>query len=107
MWACRSSPSWACSSSVAAYTYPSRGDDVVGILSFLWIIPFVGSLIVWGIGTTQRAAKWIALGFSLVELGPASWLRLALIHRRWPGARGTPPPAPSPTPGRSAPRRRR
>src|SRR5438046_4419871 len=99
MWACRSSPSWACSSSVAAYTYPSRGDDVVGILSFLWIIPFVGSLIVCGIGTTQRAAKWIALGFSLVELGLASWLLRALINGSWAGALGTPTASQPPTPG--------
>jgi len=72
---------------------------VVGILSFLWIIPFVGSLIVWGIGTTQRAAKWIALGFSLVELGLASWLLLALINGSWAGALGTPTASQPPTPG--------
>ena len=72
---------------------------MVGILSFLWIIPFVGSLIVWGIGTTQRAAKWIALGFSLVELGLASWLLLALINGSWAGALGTPTASQPPTPG--------
>src|SRR5205823_6602838 len=94
-----SSPSWSCSSASASSSDSSRGDDVVGILSFLWIIPFVGSLIVWGIGTTQRAAKWIALGFSLVELGLASWLLLALINGSWAGALGTPTASQPPTPG--------
>src|SRR5207249_7047537 len=72
---------------------------MVGVLSLLWLIPFVGALIVWGIGTSQRAAKFIALGFSLVEMALATWLLLAFINPGWAFALGTPTAAAPPTPG--------
>src|SRR5437773_10749386 len=72
---------------------------MVGVLSLLWLIPFVGSLIVWGIGTSQRAAKFIALGFSLVELVLAPSLLLAFINPGWAFVLGAPTTTPPPTPG--------
>src|SRR5467141_2170964 len=72
---------------------------MVGVLSLLWFIPFVGALIVWGIGTSQRTAKFIALGFSLVEMVLATWLLLAFINPGWAFALGTPTAAQPPTPG--------
>src|SRR5438034_11593733 len=72
---------------------------MVGVLSLLWLIPFVGSLIVWGIGTSQRAAKFIALGFSLVEMVLATSLLLAFINPGWPFVLGAPTATPPPTPG--------
>jgi NADH-quinone oxidoreductase subunit M len=68
---------------------------MVGILSFLWIVPFVGSLVVWGIGTSQKMAKFIALGFSLVETGLATWLLFSFVN---PGAALSPTPPPTPGP---------
>ena len=72
---------------------------MVGVLSLLWLIPFVGSLIVWGIGTSQRAAKFIALGFSLVEMVLATSLLLAFINPGWAFVLGAPTTTPPPTPG--------
>src|SRR5437879_12938968 len=72
---------------------------MVGVLSLLWLVPFFGALIVWGLGTSQRAAKFIALGFSLVEMALATWLLLAFINPGWAFALGTPTAAAPPTPG--------
>src|SRR6266566_4250884 len=72
---------------------------MVGVLSLLWLIPFVGALIVWGIGTSQRTAKFIALGFSLVEMVLATSLLLAFINPGWAFVLGTPTATPPPTPG--------
>ena len=72
---------------------------MVGVLSLLWLIPFVGALIVWGIGTSQRAAKFIALGFSLVEMVLATSLLLAFINPGWAFVLGAPTATPPPTPG--------
>src|SRR6266566_3527381 len=72
---------------------------MVGVLSLLWLIPFVGALIVWGIGTSQRTAKFIALGFSLVEMVLATSLLLAFIKPGWAFVLGTPTATPPPTPG--------
>src|SRR5437879_1618970 len=105
---CRATPgsSWwassSCSSSCSAsgsWSDSSEDPDMVGILTLLWIIPFVGSLVAWGIGTSQRAAKFIGLGFSLVEMGLATWLLLAFINPGWAFALGTPTAAAPPTPG--------
>jgi F420H2 dehydrogenase subunit M len=67
---------------------------VVGILSLLWLIPLIGALVTWGLGTTQRYAKLIALGFSLFELLLATDLLAAMINPGWDFAIG-PPTAPS------------
>ena len=37
-------------------------------LTILLLIPFVGFLVTWAVGTTQRVAKWVALAFSLAQL---------------------------------------
>jgi proton-translocating NADH-quinone oxidoreductase chain M len=71
---------------------------VVGILSLLWIIPLIGALVTWALGTTQRLAKLSALGFSLVELLLASDLLLAFINADWQIGLGTPTPQPIPDP---------
>src|SRR5712692_10052637 len=68
---------------------------MVGILSFLWIVPFAGSLVVWGIGTSQKIAKFLALGVSLVETGLATWLLFTFVN---PGAALSPTPPPTPGP---------
>src|SRR2546429_6382239 len=70
---------------------------MVGVLSLLWLIPFVGSLIVWGIGTSQRAAKFIALGFSLVEMVLATSVLLAMINPGWAFVLGAPTATAPPT----------
>ena len=72
---------------------------MVGVLSLLWLIPFVGALIVWGMGTSQRTAKFIALGFSLVEMVLATSLLLAFINPGWAFVLGAPTATPPPTPG--------
>src|SRR5437016_5643868 len=72
---------------------------MVGVLSLLWLIPFVGALIVWGIGTSQLTAKFIALGFSLVEMVLATSLLLAFINPGWAFVLGAPTATPPPTPG--------
>ncbi len=38
------------------------------VLTFLILIPFVGFMATWALGTTQRIAKWVALVFSLAQL---------------------------------------
>ncbi len=38
------------------------------VLSLLLIIPFVGFLATWALGTTQKVATWVALAFSLAQL---------------------------------------
>ena len=70
---------------------------MVGVLSLLWLIPFVGALIVWGLGTSQRAAKFSALGFSLVEMVLATSLLLAMINPGWAFVLGAPTATPPPT----------
>src|SRR5437879_10408229 len=70
---------------------------MVGVLSLLWLVPFFGALIVWGLGTSQRAAKFSALGFSLVEMVLATSLRLAMINPGWAFVRGAPTATPPPT----------
>ncbi|HYY47891.1 MAG TPA: proton-conducting transporter membrane subunit, partial [Thermoplasmata archaeon] len=76
---------------------------MVGILSTLWLVPLIGALVTWGLGTTQRFAKFIALGFSLVELLLASDLLLALINPEWQIALGMPTEVALPIPGPSVP----
>src|SRR5438876_470019 len=70
---------------------------MVGVLSLLWLIPFVGALIVWGLGTSQRAATFIGLGFSLVEMVLATSLLLAMINPGWAFVLGAPTATPPPT----------
>src|SRR5437879_8526895 len=72
---------------------------MVGVLSLLWLVPFFGALIVWGLGTSQRAAKFSALGFSLVEMVLATSLLLAFINPGWAFVLGAPTATPPPTPG--------
>ncbi len=38
------------------------------VLTLLLVIPFVGFLATWALGTTQKVAKWVALVFSLAQL---------------------------------------
>ncbi len=38
------------------------------VLTLLLVIPFVGFLVTWAAGVTQRIAKWVALVFSLAQL---------------------------------------
>ncbi len=38
------------------------------VLTLLLVIPFVGFLVTWAAGVTQRIAKWVALAFSLAQL---------------------------------------
>jgi len=72
---------------------------MVGILSLLWLIPLAGALITWGLGTTQRTAKYISLAFSLVETALATWLLLIFIDPNWALVLGPPVAAVPPTPG--------
>jgi proton-translocating NADH-quinone oxidoreductase chain M len=72
---------------------------VVGVLSILWLIPLIGALVTWGLGSTQRTAKLLALGFSIVELVPATALLLAMINPDWAFGFGAPIATPPPTAG--------
>src|SRR5438132_8673491 len=60
------------------------------ILTLLVLVPLVGSVAVWVAGITQRTAKWIALGFSLVETGLTTLLLVGFIEPSWAFAFGAP-----------------
>lgn len=49
------------------------------VLSALFLIPFIGALVVWTFGTNARSAKLLALGFSLVETALATVLLLSFL----------------------------
>ena len=49
-------------------------------LTILILIPFVGFIVTWALGTTQKIAKWIALVFSLAQLALLSLILLSF----WP-----------------------
>ena len=70
------------------------------ILSLLILIPLVGAVVTWFVGTSQRAAKLIALGFSLIETTLATLLLIGFINVGWAVFFGAPTPTPPPTPGR-------
>ena len=72
---------------------------MVGVLSLLWIIPLVGALVAWMLGSSQRAAKFIALGFSLAEMALATWLLLVLIDPGFALGLGRPTATQPPTAG--------
>src|SRR2546422_4257613 len=75
-------------------------DDVSYILTLLVLVPLVGSVVTWVAGSTQRVAKWIALGFSLVETGLTTLLLLGFISPTWAFAFGDPALTLRPTAGR-------
>src|SRR5256712_10478583 len=75
-------------------------DDVSYILTLLVLVPLVGSVVAWVAGSTQRVAKWIALGFSLVETGLTTLLLLGFISPTWAFAFGDPALTLPPTAGR-------
>ncbi len=41
---------------------------MVGWATMLLVIPFVGFILTWALGTTQKIARWVALAFSLAQL---------------------------------------
>ena len=49
------------------------------VLSLLLLVPFLGSILVWSVGTTHRSAKLLALAFSLVETVLATILLLSFL----------------------------
>src|SRR2546429_17644 len=69
------------------------------ILSLLILVPLVGAVVAWFVGTSQRAAKLIALGFSLIETTLATLLLIGFINPGWGFLLLFPSP-------RAAPRRR-
>src|SRR5256712_13376144 len=69
------------------------------ILTLLVLVPLVGSVAVWVAGITQRTAKWIALGFSLVETGLTTLLLVGFIEPSWGFAFGAPTFTRPPTAG--------
>ena len=69
------------------------------ILTLLVLVPLVGSVAVWVAGITQRAAKWIALGFSLVETGLTTLLLVGFVEPAWAFAFGAPTFTRPPTAG--------
>ena len=54
-------------------------DPVTYVLTLLLVIPFVGFLVTWAGGVSQKAAKWIALAFSLAELALATFVLLSFL----------------------------
>ena len=72
---------------------------MVGVLSVLWVLPLLGAIVTWSVGTTQRAAKGIALAFSVAETVLATLLLLAFAAPSWMHALGPVTSAPPPTPG--------
>ena len=65
-------------------------DDISYVLTLLVLVPLVGSVAVWVAGITQRTAKWIALGFSLVETGLTTLLLVGFVEPAWAFAFGAP-----------------
>ncbi len=53
------------------------------VLTSLLLIPLAGAVVGWSIGASPKAAKFVALAFSLVELALASLLLTALIQPNW------------------------
>lgn len=53
------------------------------VLTLLLLVPLAGAIVAWGVGGSQRAAKLIALGFSLVELALATSLLLGFVAPSW------------------------
>ena len=53
------------------------------ILSLLILVPLVGAVVAWFVGTSQRLAKLIALGVSLIETTLATLWRCSA--RKWIG----------------------
>src|SRR2546422_110783 len=74
-------------------------DDISYVLTLLVLVPLVGSVAVWVAGITQRAAKWIALGFSLVETGLTTLLLVGFVEPAWAFAFGAPTFTRPPTAG--------
>jgi NADH-quinone oxidoreductase subunit M len=72
---------------------------MVGILSLLWLLPGIGAAVTLLLGTNQRTAKYVALGFSLAETALATWLLLIFIDPNWAFVLGAPVAAVPPTPG--------
>ena len=52
------------------------------VLTILLLIPFVGFLVTWAVGRTQKVAKWVALTFSVAQLALLSLILLSY----WPAA---------------------
>src|SRR5213080_133175 len=73
------------------------------ILSLLILVPLVGAVVAWFVGTSQRAAKLIALGFSLIETTLATLLLIGFINPGWAVFFGPPTATPPPTPGAYVP----
>src|SRR5438552_8810409 len=73
------------------------------ILSLLILVPLVGAVVAWFVGASQRAAKLIALGFSLIETTLATFLLIGFINPGWAVFFGAPTATPPPTPGAYVP----
>ncbi|TMA03966.1 MAG: NADH-quinone oxidoreductase subunit M [Methanobacteriota archaeon] len=73
------------------------------ILSLLILIPLVGAVVAWFVGTSQRLAKLIALGVSLIETTLATLLLVGFINPGWAVFFGAPTTTPPPTPGAYVP----
>src|SRR5437867_100707 len=73
------------------------------ILSLLILVPLFGAVVAWFVGTSQRAAKLIALGFSLIETTLATLLLIGFINGGWAVFFGAPTPTLPPTPGAYVP----
>src|SRR5216117_3196878 len=73
------------------------------ILSLLILVPLVGAVVAWFVGTSQRLAKLIALGVSLIETTLATLLLVGFINPGWAVFFGAPTTTPPPTPGAYVP----
>src|SRR5437867_1628607 len=73
------------------------------ILTLLIVVPLVGAVVAWAVGTSQRLAKWIALAFSLVETALATFLLFGFINPSWAVFFGAPTATPPPTAGAYVP----
>src|SRR5438309_2127193 len=73
------------------------------VLTLLILVPLVGAVVAWFVGTSQRAAKLIALGFSLIETTLATLLLIGFINPGWAVFFGAPTATPPPTAGAYVP----
>src|SRR5206468_12040284 len=78
-------------------------EEMTYILSLLVLVPLVGAVVAWFVGTSQRAAKFIALGVSLIETTFATLLLVGFINPGWAVFFVAPTPTPPPTPGAYVP----
>ena len=61
------------------------------LLSLLLVIPFVGFIVTWVGGVNQKAAKWLALAFSLAATVLATILLASFLTQFYSRTRFVPP----------------